>query len=157
MCCLQGSEELFSTEPLPARTPSVESVTHVGTGSAETGAAGSLMTRPRTPLMSTALQRVSVERLDEDLVSGEPEVRHRCRITVITAAVSPSPAISSSPLPHHVTVTAAVSSSLLPYHHHRCHIILTAAVSPSPLPYQHHRCRISERSVVIRVVCAYHQ
>ena len=78
--CAQGSEELFSTEPLPARTPSVESVTHVGgSGPAETGATGGLMTRPRTPI-STALQRVSVERLDEDLVSGEPEVSHCCHI-----------------------------------------------------------------------------
>jgi len=78
MKCVQGSEELFSIEPLPARTPSAESVTHVASGSAETGTAGSFMTRPRTP-MSTALhvdtmRHVGVERLDDDLVGGEPEV-----------------------------------------------------------------------------------
>ena len=41
------------------------------------GASVGLVTRPRSsPMMSTGLQRVSVdERLDEDLVSGEPEVR----------------------------------------------------------------------------------
>ena len=72
-------------EPLPARTPSVESVTHVGSGSAETGTAGSFVTRPRTPI-STALhvnnmRHVSVERLDEDLVVGEPEVGDCCHIS----------------------------------------------------------------------------
>ena len=56
----------------------MESVTHVRSGSAEIGTAGSFMTRPRTPI-STALhvdnmRHVSVERLDEDLVGGEPEV-----------------------------------------------------------------------------------
>ena len=55
-------------------------MTHVGTGSAETGAAGGLLTSPRTP-------RVSIERLDEDLVSGEPEVSHHCCTSGISVVV----------------------------------------------------------------------
>ena len=80
--CVQGSEELFSTEPLPARTPATEPATHATsrTVSAEAGTAGNFVTRPRTPI-STALRvdsmrHVNVERLDEDLVGGEPEVCH---------------------------------------------------------------------------------
>jgi len=65
-------------EPLPARTPTVDTVTHVGSTSADAGAAGTFVTRPRTP-MSTAMhvssmRHVNVERLDEDLVGPEPGV-----------------------------------------------------------------------------------
>jgi len=68
-------------EPLPARTPSVDSVTHVGSGSADTGTAGGFVTRPRTPISTTmhgaSMRHVNVERLDEDLVGPEPEVSIR--------------------------------------------------------------------------------
>jgi len=70
-------------EPLPARTPSAELATHVGSGVAESSTVGSFMTRPRTPI-STGLhidnvRHISVERLDEDLVGGEPEVCQYCQ------------------------------------------------------------------------------
>ena len=69
---------MFSTEPLPARTPTAESVTHVGSGAAESGTAGSFMTRPRTPISTamhvSSVRQFSVERFHEDLVGGEPEV-----------------------------------------------------------------------------------
>jgi len=81
--CVQGSEELFSTEPLPARTPSADSVTHVASSSAEVGTGGSFVTRPRTPIASSlridSMRHLADERLDEVLVGGEPEVGyHHC-------------------------------------------------------------------------------
>jgi len=83
--CVQGSEELFSTEPLPARMPAVESATHVGSGTAEAGSAASFMTRPRTPISPSLhvdnVRHIGVERLDDDLVGGEPEVSELCRIS----------------------------------------------------------------------------
>ena len=56
----------------------MDSVTHAGSGAADSGTAASFMSRPRTPI-STALhvdnmRHLSVERLSEDLVGAEPEV-----------------------------------------------------------------------------------
>jgi len=83
---LQGSEELFSTEPLPARTPAAESVSQVGSTAIETvtaATASSFITRPRTPISSGLhvdnLRHMRVDRLDEDLVGGVPEVCNYCK------------------------------------------------------------------------------
>jgi len=63
----------------------VESATHVASGTTEAGSAASFMTRPRTPISPSLhvdnVRHIGVERLDDDLVGGEPEVIELCHIS----------------------------------------------------------------------------
>jgi len=76
---IQGTEELFSIDPLPARSPSVDTLTHIGSGQA--AAVSSFLSRPHTPIPASVrvdglrqLRHVNVERLDEELVGPDAEM-----------------------------------------------------------------------------------
>jgi hypothetical protein len=77
---MQGSEELFSTEPLPARSPAQDTVTHVVGASTSNAVVPGYISQPHTPIPTTSrvelghLGGSGVERLVEQLVGGDAEV-----------------------------------------------------------------------------------
>jgi hypothetical protein len=81
---MQGSEELFSIEPLPARSPAVDTVTHVVGASASNTAVPGYISQPHTPIPSSSRVELAhlggsgVERLVEELVGGDAEVSSCC-------------------------------------------------------------------------------
>lgn len=62
----QGSEELFAMEPLPARSPTFDDNVHTS---------AAFISRPHTPMPAGSRTDRTRERMEEDLVAAEAEVK----------------------------------------------------------------------------------